>query len=175
MNLNSIWFGCSLEKKGKENRKEPSPKPSNSPAPAQPATARSLPRPARAGPASSAAPPAQLALHLGPSPGAQPSSPPFAPRARPTHSPRTTSAQNASPFPTCQRPRALPATPGPRVSGSPFPFLSLCSATPRPRSPASSPGSLSRCAPPRSPEPPYIWPLRPSFPHPRITAPPHEP
>ena len=171
-------MGVVWKRKEKENRKEPSPKPSNSPAPAQPATARSLPRPARAGPASSAASPARLALHLGSSPGAQPSSPPLrSPRtahALTPHDPAT-SAQTASPFPTCQRPRALPATPGPRVSGSPFPFLPLCSATPRPRSPASSPGSLSRCAPPRSPEPPYIWPLRSSFPHPRITVPPHEP
>ena len=100
-------------------------------------------------------------------PALSPAHPPFAPRARPTHSPRTTSAQNASPFPTCQRPRALPATPGPRVSGSPFPFLSLSAAQRRGRDHRRVRRDLYPAAPRRDPRnPPIFGPCDPLFPIP---------
>ena len=120
------------------------------------------------------------------SPGAQPSSPPLrsplTAHALAPHNPAT-SAQTASPFHTCQCPRALPATPGPRVSGSPFPFLSLSAAQRRGRDHRRVRRDLYPAAPRRDPRnPPIFGPCDPLFPiptsqrrpaNPSTLAPPH--
>ena len=83
-------------------------------------------------------------------------------------------------YPARAAARSLAAPPGPPVSGSLSPFPSSPPRNRAPRSPARTPGSLSRCAPPRSPpglfKRPSRTPPAPYLAHsstPESPAPPH--
>jgi len=92
-------------------------------------------------------------------------------RSHPPAAPRSRLARPTPPV-SARATRSPPLTSRPHPSSAPSPpFLPPRRETEPPRSPASSPGSLSRCAPPRSPDPSYNWALRPSLPHPRPTTP----
>ena len=139
-----------------------------------PALGPPVSQPGTSRPQSAAQRPAHLSpSRLAPPASASPHSSRAAPHARPPqplrpgparHAPRPpdlpvpsasgTPLAPRAPDPTSQRSRdALPAAdqPAPPVSGSLFPFPSSPQRNRAPRSPARTPGSLSRCAPPRSP------------------------
>jgi len=183
-------FGVEIEKRKEIGKVTQDPKP-NKPEPSPTLSPRPTPEPS----------PVRLHLSLPLSPG-RPSSPPHSsllPRAAHTPSacqrPAPTQAQRSPALTACSRaplvrppltpgPHArcpLSPTPGPHPSAAPFlPFLPPRRETAPPRSPARTPGSLSRCAPPQSPpglfKRPSRTPPAPYLAHsstPESPAPPH--
>ena len=99
----------------------------------------------------------------------------FAARARPSLLSRPTQQHGArvrAPRPA----RSSSVTdPQARTSAAPLPFPFSLQRNAAAEITGEFAGIFIPLRPAEIPGTPYIWPLRPSFPHPRITAPPHEP